>query len=242
MTSVSIKASMLALSALTLAFAGPAQATDEPKVVESGYHTGYIPAGFDSNDIAQVVGEGLFSDTCYRPATPMVVVDPVAREIRVASYAYKYSGVCLQVLVPYSQTLELGIVPAGTYRVYQDPRGTAYDLGTLQVGVATSSDADDFLYAPVSQAYAETKNGKTTIRVTGSFTDSCMKLVDVMVKPQPRVLVVQPIAEKEERADCAAGNFPFDRSVEVAGVRRGRYLLHVRSLNGKAFNHLVDLN
>ncbi len=217
----------------------PAFATGPITVVKAGYHTGYIPSGFDSNDRVQIVGEGIFPNTCYRPATPRVEVDEVTREVKIAPQAYQYDGICLQMLVPFDQTLNLGILAAGTYRVIQENGGG--DLGNLRVGVATSSDADDFLYAPISQAYTETHGGKTSVRVTGSFTDSCMRLVDVTVSVEPKVLVVLPIAEREARADCTAGNFPFDRSVEIGAVRSGRYLLHVRSLNGNAFNHLVDL-
>lgn len=229
------------VSILTTAFAIAANADDSVEMIESGYHTSYIPGGFDSNDHVQIVGEGIFPNTCYRPATPVVKVDPITREVRVAPYAYHYDGICLKMLVPYDQTLDIGILPAGTFKIVQEQRGNQHDMGAIKIGVATSSDADDFLYAPVSQAYAESRGGKTRIRVTGSFTDSCMKLADLIATAEPRVLVVQPIAEKEARADCTAGNFPFDRTVELTGVARGRYLLHVRSLNGKAFNHLVDL-
>ncbi len=236
-----LKATAWTISVLSMAFALAAQADDSVEMVEYGYHTSYIPGGFDSNDNAQIVGEGIYPDTCYRPASPMVKTDPVTREVRVAPYAYHYNGICLKMLVPFDQTLDLGILPAGTFKIKQEQRGRDLEMGTIKVGVAASSDADDFLYAPVSQAYAETANGKTKIRVTGSFTDSCMKLTDLIASVEPKVLVVQPIAEREGRADCTSGNFPFDRTVELNGVSRGRYLLHVRSLNGKAFNHLVDL-
>ena len=234
------------LCALLLVFSlsARAQAVGLPSVpvVTAEFHSIYVPGGFDSNDRVQIVGEGVFANTCYRPAPPVVVIQRAAREIHVTSSAFKYEGNCLEVQVAFDQTLDLGILDAGTYRVIQDLGEARKEMGTLQIGVSRSTDADAFLYAPVSQAYAENRSGKTFVRVTGSFTDSCMNLSDVKITNEPRVLVVQPVASRIERSDCAAGNFPFDRSVEVRGAHQGRYLLHVRSLNGNAFNHLLDLN
>lgn len=219
-----------------------AENKDTVPVVTTEFHTIYVPGGFDSNDRIQLVGEGVYPNTCYRPAQTRVSVVPQAREIRISTSSYQYEGNCLQVIVPFDQTLDLGILEAGTYKILQQVQDDTLEMGTLRVNVARSQEADDFLYAPVSQAYAENRDGKTLVRVTGSFTDSCMRLSQVIVTEEPRVLVVQPVATRETRADCAAGNYPFDRTVEVAGSRQGRFLLHVRSLNGKAFNHLVDFN
>jgi hypothetical protein len=237
-----LKAMALPLAVMGLIHSAAAEDKDSVPVVPTEFHTIYVPGGFDSNDRVQLVTEGVYPNTCYRPAPPQIVTDRAAREIRITSSAYQYEGNCLQVVVAFDQTLEIGMLEAGSYKVIQQKEGGSVEMGTLRVGVSRSQDADDFLYAPVSQAYAENKDGKTLVRVTGSFTDSCMRLSDVLITEEPRVLVVQPIATRDARPDCTAGNYPFDRTVEVAGNRKGRFLLHVRSLNGKAFNHLVDLN
>lgn len=213
-----------------------------PVVAEAGFHTGYLPDGFDTNDFVQVVGEGVFRNSCYRPAAVQVDVDHVGKKIMLRPYAYQYDGFCLQVLVPYDQTLDVGFLKRGTYQVVQKAMGAETVLGDVKVRMATNALPDDYLYAPISQAYFENRPGKgATVKLAGAFTNSCMKLADVRVSVQPKVLVLQPVSDLDDRDDCVEGSFPFEREVRIGNLKEGRYLLHVRSLNGKAVNTLVDV-
>lgn len=224
-----------------LAVGGIAHAGDitAPATVDTNFHTGYIPDGFDTNDNTQLVAEGMFSNTCYRPAAVEASIDDLQKTVTLKPTAYFYSGMCLQMIVPFNQVVNLGIMKAGDYKVMQSGNNNA--LGNLTVRVATNSTPDDFLYAPISQAYMASRGGKTYVTVSGSFTNSCMSLADVMVNVQPKVVVVQPISVTKEGVACTGGEFPFERTVEVKGVTNGRYLLHVRSLNGNSVNTLVDI-
>jgi hypothetical protein len=213
-----------------------------PVVVGSEFHTGYVPDGFDTNDNAQLVAEGLFRNSCYRPASVKVDVDHSAKTITLHPTAYEYEGYCLQVMIPFDQAIDVGILKAGTYQVIQSIMGEQNVLGQMKVRIAANSAADDYLYAPVSQAYFEKKPGKpATVRVSGEFTSSCMKLAEVMVSVQPNVIVLQPISTLQDRGDCVQGKFPFEKQVQLANMKTGRYLLHVRSLSGKSINTLVDV-
>src|SRR5690606_29287612 len=111
--------------------------------------------GFDSNDHVQFVGEGLFRNTCYRPATPFAMVDHDRKQIRVGPVAYEYNGLCMQVILPFERVIDVGILKPGAYEVIQEPDGRL--LGTIPVKVARSADPDDHLYAPVSQAFFRQK-------------------------------------------------------------------------------------
>jgi hypothetical protein len=229
---------MLALCSLSAVASDPTL----PKVVESGFGVGYIPDGFDSNDNVQIVGEGVYRSTCYKPSAVRVTVDEELKQIKVKPTAYYYEGFCLQMLVPFNQVIDLGLLKVGKYSVVQEESSDEpARLGSLRVKAATHSTPDDFLYAPVSQAYLDRSGAKARIKISGEFTNSCMRLVDTAVRVQPNVLVVQPISELQDRSDCREGKFPFERVQEVDGVPSGRYLLHVRSLNGRAINNLVDL-
>ena len=208
------------------------------------YRTRYNPDGFDTNDNVQLVAEGIFPNTCFKPASPKVEVNHDTKTIAVASSAYQYQGMCLQVMLPYNQTMDVGMLKNGTYRVVQagmenDPTRM---LGDVRVRTAANSSADDFLYAPVSQAYVESRNGQGMVKITGAFSNSCMRLADVMVSVQPKVVVVQPISQVDDNGvNCRSGNFPYERTVAVQGLKPDtRYLLHVRSLNGNSINTLFD--
>lgn len=226
------------MATLVLAALVPAVVKAELTTLDVGFHTGYIPNGFDTNDTAQIVGEGLFSNGCYRPAGVDFSVDHVKKEITLNPKAYHYDGVCIQVLVPYSQVVDVGILKAGKYTVKQ---GDQKNLGELNVKLATNSSPDDYLYAPISQAYVTSSKGEVQVKISGEFTNSCMSLVQVLTEVQPRVIVVLPIAELVDGPLCAQGMFPFEKTITLKNVKPERYLLHVRSLNAKAINNLVTI-
>ena len=220
----------------TSAFAGEFA---EPKLVQNLFSESYIPKGFDNNDLVQIVAEGVFSNGCYKPGKIAVHVDENKKVIHVDPYAYIYSGLCIQVMVPYHQVLDIGILRGGNYKIIQGATGK--DLGALTVRSSTQAAADDYLYAPISQAYISQKDGRSYLTLSGEFSNSCLKLDKVVVDLQPKVVVVQPIANMSGTSDCQAGVFAFEKTVEIKNMPKGRFLLHVRSLNAKSVNNLFDI-
>jgi hypothetical protein len=59
--------------------------------------------------------------------------------------------------------------------------------------------------------------------------------------PQTNVLVVLPIAKQFSNVDCKAGRFPFKIEKPLPTLQPGKYLLHVRSMNGQAINKLFEI-
>jgi hypothetical protein len=228
-----------ALSLVLLAMTSVAYANPEPVKVPALFSKAYLPSGFDSNDVVQIVGEGLFRNTCYRHAETTVRVDEAQRRIQVGPVAYEYAGFCLQVILPFNRTIDVGILKPGTWEVVQGPNSEK--LGQITIRSANRREADDFLYAPISQAFFQQKGDVSRIVLTGEFTNDCFAIERVKTSVQPDVLVIQPIARLRERANCKSGHFPFSKVVELEGVPQGRYLLHVRSMNGNAINTLVQV-
>lgn len=210
-----------------------------PAEVPASVHTTYVPEGFDTNDRVQIVAEGTFANACYRPGAVIATVDADKKVISLDASAYYWDGVCAQVLVNWHQVVDLGNVELGAYKIVQ--KGTDDRMGSLNVKLATNSGPDDYLYAPVSQAFYQSKDGKHTLTVTGEFTNDCMTLVDVVTHVQSNVITVQPIAEKSDSTTCNEGKFSFKRETNLGQIQDGRYLIHVRSLNGQAVNTLVNI-
>ena len=214
-------------------------AADGPRTVPTSFHTSYLPEGFDSNDHVQIVGEGNFTSTCYRPATAEYSIDHKNHLIEVLPKSYEYDGLCIQMMVPWHQVLDLGLLQAGKYKIIE--RGSQdSQLGSLNVRVATNSDPDDFLYAPVDQAWFERVDGMYYVKISGVFSSNCVELVDVMHEVQKNVIIVQPVTEMKDSEDCATGWYPYEKTIALGDVPAGRFLLHVRSLNGTSVNNLVD--
>jgi hypothetical protein len=231
------KMTQAALFFTAVLFAVSANA-DNPKLIEARYRSTYVPGGFDSNDHVQLVAEGLFSNTCYRPAPALTDIDHQNKIVHLNPQAYFYDGLCLMVMVPYNQTMELGILESGTWKVVQGPEQA--DLGRFSVRESMTQSADDYLYAPVLQAYFKKDANGHFVNLTGEFTTDCMKLKNVKVVVEPKVIVLQPIAEVVKKESCKVGYFPYETEVRVPNLDKGRYLLHIRSMNGNAVNSLVD--
>ncbi len=199
----------------------------------------YVPSGFDSNDHVQIVGEGMFRSTCYRPAPTSVRVVESARTIYIGPVAYEYAGLCLQVVLPFERTIEVGILKPGLWKVVQESNSA--NLGEIKINEATVASADDFLYAPISQAFFRQRGMRGEVLLTGYFLNNCMSLEDVKVSVEKRVIVLQPLVRIEERSSCENGRFPFFTTVPIDLIPKGRYLLHVRTMNGNAINSLVEV-
>ena len=219
------------------AFATPVTKA-EPTTEAVTFSKIYVPLGFDSNDHVQFVGEGTFNNSCYRPANVTVAVDNATKQIKVGPVAYKYNGLCLQVILPFDRTVDVGVLAAGTWQVVQ---ADGKPVGQIVVNPALTADPDDFTYAPISQAYVHTAaNGSEELMLNGMFPNACMTLKDVKFNIQDEVIVVQPIADMAS-GTCRGPGVPFTKVVQLGNVKAGRYLLHVRSLNANAINTMIDV-
>jgi hypothetical protein len=228
----------LAVCGLSLANPSP----NAPKTVEAVLTKAYIPLGFDDNDRVQIAVAGSFKNTCYKVGPHALKVDAENKTITVQQQAYLYNGVCLQMFVPYSQIIDVGIIPTGDYRVLDAASGNT--LAQLPVTQGTTAGPDDFTYAPVSDAYVvnDPDTGKHMLALTGSFGDRCSDFENIKVNVKNDVIIVQPVLARIADVSCAPEKVRFLKTVELSSdVKDGMYMLHVRALNGQAINKLVDL-
>lgn len=199
----------------------------------------FAPSGFDNNDNAQVVIYGNLPNTCHKAGPVDHHIDHERKIIYVRNQSYFYSGCwCAEVMTPFVHAIDLGPLKAGEYEVLaQNPDSTFTKMAKFPVAVTTSADPDEYLYAPVEQLVIE--NGKITL--SGTFKSSCMSLKEVKLNYRPnRVIEVLPIAEMAEEG-CEKQSRPFKATVKIKESAAGRVLIHVRSLNGKALNQVVEL-
>jgi hypothetical protein len=198
----------------------------------------YIPVGFDNINRSQLVVEGVFRDTCFRVGPHQIQVN--GGTITITQGTYRYKGFCSDMLVPFSQTIELGILKIGSYTVVDGVSGRV--LGTLPIVQAPVKSAatypDDYLYAPISDASLLVEGGQKRIVLSGTFTDDCTRLTEIRTQIFGKVIQVLPITERSPGA-CHRKFHPFQISKPVV-VPDGHYLLHVRSLSGNAVSKMVD--
>lgn len=222
----------------------------QPEIVAAPVEQVFVPFGFDSNDNVEVIVHGNFVNSCFKVGPAKGSVDYATSTITVEASSYFYpASECAKIVVPFEQSVSLGIVHPGTYRVVVKdvPAATVTDL---VIAEATSDEADDFLYAPVVQSSLTTgADGRSVVRIEGSYPYTfvgCMSVKEVRIHLTPgHVLVVQPIAELLTGGPiCDAQNgskaFTIDTPIQDR-LESGDFLVHVRALSGRSVNRVVVL-
>ncbi|MCB0405999.1 MAG: hypothetical protein KDD51_14550 [Bdellovibrionales bacterium] len=209
-----------------------------PTVQSVPIERAFFIQGFDDTDVAQVVIKGVFPNTCYQMGPTDLWVNHRENRVEIKQLAYLYEGNCLRVAVPFHQTIEVGVLPAASYQVVDTKEERS--LGKLTIartpegGVGT----DDYLYAPLQDAYISGVNRRPYLTLRGRFSNSCLKFSEIKIGFKNDVLIVQPIVEKKEASYCKEGNYPFTKKVRLSQKFKKEFLLHVRSMNGQAINKI----
>jgi hypothetical protein len=195
----------------------------------------FAPEGFDDNDETVIVLDGYLPSGCYKLTRPEYSVDEANKTINVKPMARYFDTACIEALVPYQIEVKIGILAEGMYSIKVNEAVAE----NLSIAESTSAGPDNFLYAPVDGAsVARDDSGALTATLEGRFTNSCMTWEELKVEDNGKTVNILPIM-KIEGSNCVAGEFPFKREVALpTSVVSGRHLLHVRSLNGNAVNHL----
>lgn len=215
-----------------------------PLLVQIAADAIYAPPGFDDNDNAQIVVHGSLDNTCFKAAPPLVETDRANHLIKVTAQAHLYDGGwCLQIVTPFTYSVDLGILKAGHYHVVEyNAVGGLLHEASLPIAVSISAAADDFLYAPVKSVRLDTSGPKRAVILNGTFASDCMEMQEVTVLHRVKdVIEVLPVATYKSDRICQLDPRPFEVRVELPEVTPGQKLIHVRSLNGQAINLVEDL-
>ncbi len=78
----------------------------------------YVPTGFDDNDLVEVVVAGNLPSSCYSAGIFTAVPFPETRQIVIKQEALYYpKSWCVMSLVPYRETVKVGVLDAANYEV-----------------------------------------------------------------------------------------------------------------------------
>lgn len=215
---------------------------DQPQLVGIQPELTFMPPGFDDNDRSQVVIAGAYRSSCYKTGPSTARVDLESKTITITHQAYFYRGMCLQMLVPYLETVDVGLLPAGEYQVKTlDAQGQTHSEGTLPVAQSASTTPDDFLYAPIDQTYVTPAAGGATLTLSGTYPTDCMSLKETKVFYRSKnIIEVLPIVEATDGPNCHDTNVSFETQVNLMPPWSGKTLIYIRSLNGKSLSSLFE--
>lgn len=213
------------------------QASDQVSV---GADALYVPNGFDNNDHVVLMLEGSLPDSCHQLASITVSKDQDQKEVTIAVKAWQEQRAsCTPGPFPFQSEVELGTLNDGSWKVKVE--NTTIEEPLL-VSRASSTGQDDHLYAPVENVeVTRDADGRLVAKLTGLITADCVSYKETQILDQGKILVLLPIMEITSTS-CNAVNRLFSQEVELPEDQEpGHYLLHVRSLNGKALNHFYDV-
>ncbi|MFM8314018.1 MAG: hypothetical protein ACKOA8_07000, partial [Deltaproteobacteria bacterium] len=216
--SFSLSTAVLTLGVLGSSLAVRADVTPKeilPKTITVDLQKAYIPKGYDDNDRVQLVVEGQFPNSCYKVGPYATKVDPKTRTIHIQQQAYLYNGTCIQMLVPFSQVVDLGIIKQGQYKLFDQSKN--HELGALDIDAATKADPDEYLYAPTTDAYitSDPVAGTHTLNVVGAFSDRCTVFEEIRVNYTSDVIIVQPVVKHIAERGCGKEKTRFVKTVEL---------------------------
>lgn len=211
------------------------EADDEDPIVGIGARQIFIPKGFDSNDGVEVVLDGYLPSTCYKVTEPKVELELATKTVYILPQAYQTDPPCLRMLVPYTQTVHLGRLPAAGYTVAL--RNSSL-RAVLPIAQARVSSEDDAIYAPVDRVtvkYGEVGQPSAAV-LEGRLTSSCLDWENIEVLNRGDTVEILPILSARDEP-CEEIDRPFEKVVALPEITtNGRYLLHVRVMSGKSIN------
>jgi hypothetical protein len=222
-------------------------AGEQPVLVPSPVEKVFVALGFDDNDDVELVLHGHFPNTCYKVGPISAAFDAATGLVEISAQSYRYPGGCAQVIVNFTQTVKVGLLPRGTYdlKVNGEP-GLA--TAPLVITQALTNGPDDFLYAPVREASLDQQSdGTYAVTIKGEYPYmfvGCMILTEVRTYMSPgNTLVVLPIAELIEDERCEAQQFThsFAATRSIGALTPGEYLVHVRVVEGVSLNRFFEI-
>ncbi len=202
----------------------------------------FVPVGFDDNDEAIAVLDGFLPSSCYKLDVAKVDIDEASGKILIDQLARKYPGPCAMALVPFTNTVTLGVLPVGKFSVSTRAGALSEEL---KVSEATSMGPDDFLYAPIDSILVHQAVGTNQYfaNMAVRLTSSCMKWVDYEFHDHGKSMIIQPKIEIIDRPVCTDEEKILNVLVPLPSTMyQGRHLLHTRSLNGKSVNVVFSVN
>ena len=201
----------------------------------------FAPVGFDDNDQTQIVLEGRLDNDCYRLAQPRVKIDQKTKQIEIQPTADYFQWMCLEVQVPWTQTVDLGVLSAGTYQIKVGATGESEKLA---IKPASTVSPDDHVYAPVDSVDVLVNPAGHSIIATlrGRFATRCAEFDEFRVIDSGKTIQVLPIVKAGSARNCSEQReTSYEQQLELPWRDAGRYLVHVRTLNGQSVNHVFEV-
>ena len=210
----------------------------QPQVILAPVKHLYVPNGFDSNDSVEVVVAGQFSNPCTSRNDVNVTVNGDIIDVVVTALVPDSTKKinCPAMVVPYKEVVSIGNLQGGDYTIVVNQKLK----DKLVVEEANSSAIDEHLYAAIDNV-EKMVDGKYMLK--GWRYSNCIEFDKVeVVSNHKDTLSVLPIM-KQISDFCPMKMMPvaYEVKLDFREIRMEEALIHVRTMDGKSFNSIVNL-
>ena len=197
----------------------------------------YSPAGFNSNDNAEVVITGILPDLCHKAPKSSVSVKDGKINVSVKAMR-KNNGLafCTLVRLPYTEVVKIGVLDKGKYDIAVNEKTNFEFSGKLAIAESQSNSIGDTIYANVDQI-ERVNNDRRTVLLKGLSPSDCFELKEIEVRDNGiDTYSILPKLRKI-REYCPKNLIPFSYEFEVPEkLDADKVLLHVRVMDGRSVN------
>lgn len=193
----------------------------------------FVPKGFDSNDNSEVVATGWYPNPCYEWSRAVVRKNQDAVHVDLKAFIKEGTDmVCIDMAVPYMETVKLGALKAGNSELL-----VGHLESKVEVTKANSNSIDDYLYGQVRSVRSE----KGQLVIDLERPSDCIELDRLQTVFNGKdVCSVLPIMKKIKEV-CPRNPVMDTHRLDISEEckQADKVLFHVRSLEGKAVNFLL---
>lgn len=208
-------------------------ATVKPVEVEIENYNVYVPKGFDSNDSSEIIVSGILPSHCFQaPKVEVKGANPKEIEVIVRAL-YSPIDQCLQVAIPFTLTVPLGILDSGDYKI----KANNLKTDSMRIDLASTIAMDENIYANVE--YIEENDYDRTVTLVGTNPSNCFELdrIDYTTNGNNTISILPILKLKSQ--ECLPIETDFEYEFKVPNTLSANVLLlHVRKMNGKSVNRI----
>jgi hypothetical protein len=233
-----MKKGILAVCTLALSFGAVAQI----KKVWAPVDHLYVPKGFDNNDSVEVVVSGFFPTPCY--SHNKVEVDTKKNIVKIRMTAllsddhFKW---CPEMVVPYFETVSVGNLKAGEYKVVVNSENKNFLKGKIGVDEATSSAIDEHVYAFVEGIERVGSTNEFILKAVEHSDCLALDRIDAFDNGQDVVSILPIMKRVKFGCNPQEKKVEYRTQIDFTNMKGDKALVHVRTMTGKSVNGLVDL-
>lgn len=193
----------------------------------------FVPQGYDSNDLIEVVVQGSLPNSCYKGPTHEVIKEGNIFKIYLYAY-YQPAEHCKKFSIPFQQTVNLGMLNQGKYKVQLNEVHIIAEEELL-IKESVSSFQDDFLYGNIMNLIED--EDSRTVQLVGTNPTDCLVFKKMEQEIQKNMIILKP--QFSEVGDCHDIPTEFTLKYDVPFLEshpRGM-MLHIRVMGGRSLNY-----